>query len=220
MKRFITITLSILTISLPAFSQREIKNGVVIDHTAEKIVKNIVGKLKSESPMSFDFTFKVIDDGKTIQEEKGSFLSNGDKFKVQTDNFEDYSDGTNIWHFFKAENEVEVSNVDDGGSMFNFPNLISTYIKDFRPKLIRQQQQGNLTYNILDLNPTKKSNIMKARITAEKNTNRISEIILYTADNRTYTYTLANYKVKLKPSAADFVFPKEKFPQAQIIDLR
>ena len=60
MKRF--VLLLFILINSFAFSQTSIKNGVVIDSKAEKIINSVAQKLKSESPISisFSFTEKVV----------------------------------------------------------------------------------------------------------------------------------------------------------------
>ncbi|MDR0789781.1 MAG: outer membrane lipoprotein carrier protein LolA [Bacteroidales bacterium] len=220
MKSLFAIILTAFVFSFSSFSQREVKNGVVIDHNAEKIVKNISKKLKDDAPLSFDFVFSAKEGDKVSQTEKGSFLSNGDKFRVISTSFEDYSDGKSVWHYLKTANEVEVSSVDEQGSMFNFSNMISTYLKDFRPKLIKEQTKANVVYNVIDLTAVGKSFVIKVRLLAAKNTNRISEMTLYTQDDRVYTYTLSNYKAKLKTSLSDFTFQTDKYPKVQVVDLR
>jgi len=220
MKQVITIALTTFIFSIYSFGQRELKNGVVVDHDAEKIVKNIAKKLKEDSPMSFNFSFTAEDDDKISANEKGKFLSNGNKFKVMATDFEDYSDGTTVWHYIKTANEVEITNVEEGGSMFDFSNIISNYLQNFRPKLIREEKYESIICNILDLTPLKKSNIMKVRVFVAKNTNRIMKMQIYTSDNKIYTYILTNYQVKQNTSHSDFVFPKDKYPKVQEIDLR
>ncbi|MDR1725742.1 MAG: outer membrane lipoprotein carrier protein LolA [Bacteroidales bacterium] len=210
---------AVVLLSMTVYGQREIKNGVVIDHNAEKIIKNITEKLSADTPISFNFMFKVKQTDKVTQSEKGSFLSNGNKFKIITDNFEDYSDGQTLWHYLKTTNEVEISDASEGGSMFNFSNMITSYLKDYRPKLIREETREKIAYNVLDLSPIKRGNVLKVRIIAVKSTNRISEMIIYTADN-VYSYTLSNYKTKQKTSAIDFTFPLKEHPNVQQVDLR
>ena len=221
---FIKYTLCAILIAFafgnPSFAQREVRDGAVIDHNAEKIVKSIAKKLSDDSPLSFDFVFQAKENEKVVLNEKGSFLSNGDKFRVIATSFEDYSDGKSVWHYLKSVNEVELSAVDDQGSMFNFSKMMTTYIESYRSKLIREQTVAGIVCNVIDLTAVKKSYVMKVRLIAAKNTNRISEMILYTSDNKVYTYNLNNYKGKRKVSDSDFTFPSDKYPKAQIVDLR
>ncbi|MDR1005654.1 MAG: outer membrane lipoprotein carrier protein LolA [Bacteroidales bacterium] len=220
MKHLFSIALSSILFITSAFGQREMKNGVVIDHSAEKIVKNIAKKLKTDSPVAFNFTLKIQEEGKIVQNEKGAFLSDNDKYRVYTSAFEDYCDGKTLWHYIKAANEVEISNMDGGSSMFNFSNMISTYLNGFRPKLIREEKRPNGTMNILDLTATKINSVIKVRIVATANTNRISEMVIYTSDGKIYTYTISNYQTKQATLPTDFSFPTSKYPKVQSVDLR
>ena len=102
----------------------------------------------------------------------------------------------------------------------NITGLIERYAKDYRPKLIREENRGNSIVNIIDLIPKGKSGIAKIRIASDKKTNRLKEMTISIREGNTYTYKFNKYETKVKVRDNDFVFPKSKYPKAEIIDLR
>ncbi len=219
MKRTLLAMLLLISATL-AFGQKTKVNGVVIDETAQRIVDAISANIEKESPLRMDFVMTTKNKGKQIDSQKGTFLSHGAKFRLLSTDYEDYSDGKNLWHFVKANQEVELTGLDSESNVFNIINMIKSYAKDYRPKLIREENRGNAVFNVIDLVPKGKSAIAKIRIVANKNSNRICEMSIQIREGNTYTYTISKYETKVKTQDSDFVFPSSKYPNIEIIDLR
>jgi outer membrane lipoprotein-sorting protein len=219
MKKIIILLFNII-LCWNVFSQKEIRNGVVIDHTAEKIVNNVVSRLKADSPLSFNFNYTITKGRKQIDKDKGSFLSFNDKYRVCCSSFNDYCNGKTLYHYVKSSNEVEVSDIEDGNSMFNFIKIINQYSKTYRSKLIKVDNVNNVACNVIDLVPMKKSNISRVRIYSNRTNNRLLKMIIYIIEGNTYTYSFSAYKAKTRTTVNDFTFPKNKFPKVKIVDLR
>lgn len=199
-----------------SFAQKEIVNGVVVDKQAQKIVDAVSKKVKADSPMIISYTMTIKSGNKTLETQKGTLLSNGEKFQLKAQGFEDYCDGANYWHYVKETSEVELSVIDQTNNIFNFPNMIKTYSKDFRPKLIREEE----TNYVIDLIPKKSTNVSKIRIISNKTTNRLKEITIHVREGNTYQITFSSYKPNQQVKATDFSFPTQAYPNAEIIDLR
>lgn len=219
MKHFYTL-LILLIAFLYSSAQTEIKNGVVVDHGAEKIIKQTVSKLKKDTPLSFSVDYDISNGTKTIEKGKASFLSSNDKYRVISTSFEDYCDGKNLWHYDKKSNEVEISEIEDGKSMFNFVKILDTYAKSFRPKLIRKDYLGKTQVNIIDLTPQKRSSVTKVRLWIATSSNVIVKMQVNINDGSKNTYSFSNYKSKVTTNNSDFTFPKTKYPKVKQVDLR
>lgn len=215
MKKSLVFLLCICFFTI-AFAQREMVNGVVVDKQAQSIIESVSKKISTDSPLLINYTMTIKTKDKKSETQKGSLLSNGDKFRLTTPIFEDYCDGTNLWHYVKENSEVELSLIEQSNNLFNFPNLIKTYSKDFRPKLIREEE----TNYVIDLLPKKSTNVSKIRVVSNKTNNRIKEMTIYVREGNTYIITFTSYKVNQPTQTKDFVFPKTTYPQAEIIDLR
>lgn len=215
MKKSLAFLLCIFLFTI-SFAQREIVNGVVVDKQAQSIIESVSKKISTDSPLLINYTMTIKTKDKKSETLKGSLLSNGEKFRLKTPVFEDYCDGTNLWHYVKETSEVELSVMEQSNNLFNFPNLIKTYSKDFRPKLIREEES---TY-VIDLLPKKSTNVSKIRIVSNKTTNRIKEMTIYVREGNTYIINFSSYKVNQSTQSKDYVFPQATYPQAEIIDLR
>lgn len=218
-KIFVLFTMLMLS-AFCLFAQTEKKNGVVIDHGAQKIIDALTKKLQNDIPLSFEVTYNISENNTIIEKGKGSFLSSGSKYRVISDNFDDYCNGSTLWHYDKKNNEVEISDTEDGNSMFNFVRIINIYAKSYRPKLISKDYLNKTQVNIIDLTPNKRSAITKVRLWIATNDNTLMQMQVNINDGTKNTYTFSNYKSKVSTQQSDFVFPKSKHPQAKEIDLR
>ena len=113
-----------------------------------------------------------------------------------------------------------MSALDSENNVLNIAQMIKSYAKDYRPKLIREENRSGVIYNVIDLVPKGKSSIAKIRIVAGKKNNRISEMTINIREGNTYKYNISRYEAKTKVQPSDFTFPKSKYPSAEIIDLR
>lgn len=218
-KIFVLFTILVLS-AFCLIAQTEKKNGVVIDHGAQKIIDALTKKLQNDIPLSFEVTYNISENNTVIEKGKGSFLSSGSKYRVLSDNFDDFCNGSTLWHYDKKNNEVEISDIEDGNSMFNFVRIINIYAKSYRPKLIRKDYLNKTQVNIIDLTPNKRSAITKVRLWIATNNNTLMQMQVNINDGTKNTYTFSNYKSKVSTQQSDFVFPKSKHPQAKEIDLR
>ena len=220
MKKALVLSICLFVFTGLALPQRVKENGVVVDKTAQRIVEKIIAEIKADSPFRVSFTMTTRNNGKETTSLSGTLLSNGSKFTLISSEYEDYCDGRNVWHFVKSNNEVELSTVDDENNALNIAGLMERYAKDYRPKLIREENRGNGILNIIDLVPKGKSAIAKIRIASDQKTNRLKEMTINIREGNTYTYKFHKYETKVKLGDNDFVFPKSKYPKAEIIDLR
>lgn len=215
MKKTLVFLICLFLINL-SFAQKEIVNGVVIDKQAQKIVEAVSKKITTDSPILISYTMAIKAGNKTLETQKGTLLSNGAKFQLKAQGFEDYCDGANYWHYVKETSEVELSVIDQTNNIFNFPNMIKTYSKDFRPKLIREEE----TNYVIDLIPNKSTNVSKIRIVSNKTTNRLKEMTIHVRGGNTYQITFSSYKPNQATKTNDFSFPTQTYPQVEVIDLR
>ena len=211
-KTFLFIAL--ISIASFAFGQREVKNGVVIDKQAETIISNVGSKLKTESPISLNFSLNKKGNKSS---DKGTLTLNGNKYIASFSDNKVYCDGKTVWVYQKETNEVNVNNVvETENEVLNISKFISEANTKFRPKLIREEN-GNY---IIDLTPKLKSEFSKVRLKINKQTKRISSMEVNYKEGNVYTYSISNYKTKIKIQDNSFTFSKKDYPKVNIVDLR
>lgn len=214
MRRFVFLLLFIFINSI-AFSQTTIKNGVVVDSKAQKIINSVAQKLKADSPVSISFS--LTEKGVKSVGEKGEFSFNGNKYFGNFSNNKIFCDGTSIWIYQKETNEVTINSVEDSqNEILNISKFISEANSKFRPKLIREEKG----FYIIDLIPKTKSEFSKVRLKTNINNNRISSIEVNYRNSKSYTYSITNYKTKVPLKDSDFTFNKKNYPGVNVVDLR
>ncbi len=209
-----------LLLSTSLWSQKTISGGVVVDHTAQKIVEKVVEQIKKDTPIAFNFAYNIKDEEVGSKKGSGEFLSYNAKYRLTSKDFSHWSDGTTMWNFIKQKNEVEVLDAQDENTMFNFVKIINSSTKNFRPKLIRKEVFNKVQCNVVDLTPNKSSSISKIRLYSSTANNRIQKIEIYTLGGSHYKFTFSSYQAKKQVSTQDFVFPQKSYPNVKIVDLR
>ncbi len=210
----VVLVLFVLASSL-TIAQTKIKDGVVIDQRAEKIITQVAQKLKADSPVSISFSF--IEKGVKTIGQKGEFSFNGDKYFGHFMGNNIFCDGKSIWIYQQETNEVTINSVEETqNEILNISKFIAEANSKFRPKLIREEN-GNY---VIDLTPKTKSEFSKIRLKTNIKTNRISSIEVSYRSSSSYVYSITNYKAKVQLKDSDFIFNKQNFPNPVIVDLR
>lgn len=212
MKKFFLLIILITVAGLSAFSQREVKDGLVIDKQAQKLITDVSTKLKTESPISFNFSQKSKQSTET-----GTIKLSGNKYTASFLGNTIYCDGKSISIYRKEINEVTINSIEDAGNeILNISKFISEANTKFRPKLIREEK-GNY---IIDLTPKTKSEYTKIRLIVNKQTTRISSMEINYKGGSSYSYTISNYKTKVKSKDSDYSFNNKEYPSVNVVDLR
>lgn len=212
MKKLFLLIILITISGLSAFSQREVKDGLVIDKQAQKLITDVSSKLKTESPISFNFTQKSKQSTET-----GTIQLNGNKYTASFLGNTIYCDGKSISIYQKEINEVTINSIEDAGNeILNISKFITEANTKFRPKLIREEK-GNY---IIDLTPKTKSEYTKIRLIVNKQTTRISSMEINYKGGSSYSYTISNYKTKVKSKDSDYSFNNKEYPSVNVVDLR
>jgi chaperone LolA len=221
MKRIITLSALAFT-TLLATAQAG-KNPVGSDPEAKKILDAVSSRFKTFASPQATFTYQVENaQGKALSTKKGTVVMKGNKFKVNLDGMEIFSDGKTVWNYDKSANEVTVNNLNEGGSGMS-PQKIFTnfYDKDFLYKLNGTKTVGGKAVHEIELTPTDKTRpYHKVYVLVDKSGNTITTARFLEKSGSRYSYTINS----LKPSAvvpdADFVFNKGKYPGVEVVDLR
>lgn len=212
MKKLFLLIILITISGLSAFSQREIKDGLVIDKQAQKLITDVASKLKTESPISFNFSQKSKQSTET-----GTIKLSGNKYTATFLGNTIYCDGKSISIYQKEINEVTINSIEDAGNeILNISKFITEANTKFRPKLIREEKGSY----IIDLTPKTKSEYTKIRLIVNKQTTRISSMEINYKGGNTYSYTISNYKTKVQSKDSDYSFNSKEYPSVNVVDLR
>src|SRR5687768_13074270 len=92
--------------SVSLFAQRN-------DPAAKAILDGVSAKFKTFKTVQASFVYKVENAaGKVLSTQKGTIWMKGTKYRVSFGGQEIFSNGSTVWNYDKAANEVTISNLD------------------------------------------------------------------------------------------------------------
>lgn len=214
----ISAVLSLFTGSL--FAQ---KNPTKNDPEAKKILDAVSARFKTFKTVQASFTYKVENAaGKALSTKNGTILMKGTKYKLSFGGQEIFCNGTTVWNYDKAANEVTVSTVDPTANTITPQKLFSNfYDKDFFYTLNGERKVGTKTLQEIQMTPVDKSkSFHTVYLQIDKAAQTIySTKVLENGGNR-YSYTVTSMKPNVPATDNQFVFDKTKYPGVSVEDLR
>lgn len=211
---FFTLLISVLALS--AISQKS-------DPAAKAVLDAVSAKFKTFTTVQATFSYKVENAaGKALSSKTGTIWMKGTKYKVSFGGQEIFCNGTTVWNYDKAANEVTISKLDASGSTITPQKLFTNfYDKDFRYVLNGDKKVGAKTLQEIEMTPIDKSKpFHKVYVLVDKTAKTIySTKVLENAGNR-YTYTVSTMKTNMAIADTQFTFDKKKYPGVEEVDLR
>jgi outer membrane lipoprotein carrier protein len=213
MKKFIITQTLFVFFATIAFSQ-------VIDKQAEAILDGVSKKMQSFNTIHIEFTYIMEHPDENIKEsKKGSIYVEGDKYRLYIADQLVISDGQTVWTYFKDGNEVQINEVDPNDE--NTPmKMLTTYDKNYRPKLIREVPKAGKTIQILDLTPNKTQSFFKIRLEVDKATQLLVSSTIYDKNGSTFSYVVDNMRENPRIHPSRFTFNRADYPGVIVTDMR
>jgi len=211
------IALFLLTAGLSATAQA--KN----DPAAKAILDAVSTKFKTFTTVQAGFTYKVENAaGKVMSTKKGTILMKGTKYRVSFGGQEIFCNGTTIWNYDKAANEVTISKLDASSGMITPQKLFTNfYDKDFLYMLNGEKKLGGKTIQEIEMTPVDKSKpFHKVYLQVDKAAKTIYSTKVLENGGTRYSYTVSSMKTNAALADGQFVFDKSKYPGVEEIDLR
>jgi len=193
------------------------------DPAAKAILDGVSDKFKTFSTVQATFSYKVENaSGKSLSSKTGTILMKGTKYKVTFSGQEIFCNGTTVWNYDKAANEVTISKLDASSGMITPQKLFTNfYDKDFRYILNGEKTVNGKVMQEIELTPIDKSKpFHKVYVQVDKVAKTIySTKVLENAGNR-YIYTVTTMKTNVTLADSQFTFDKTKYPGVEEVDLR
>lgn len=194
------------------------------DAKAKAILAEVSKKYRTYNIIKTDFTFTLNNPQVKVKETQQGTLyvkANANKYKVAMTNQELISDGKTVWTYLKNDQEVQVSTVDPNSDAINPAKIFTIYEKGFKSTYTGDKKMGANTYQMIDLFPlnTKKS-VTKVRLSINKATKQIANVVVFEKNGNTYTYNVKSFAPNVKISENVFTFDSKKHPGVEVVDLR
>ena len=218
MKRFYTILILLIGV-ITIKSEAQASN----DPDAKKILDAVSTKFKTFKTVKATFTYKVENTaGKVLSSKTGSVFMKSTKYRVTIVGQEIFCDGTNVWTYDKAANEVTISKLDNSSNALTPQKLFTNfYDKDFLYKLNGEKKQGTKTMQEIEMTPTDKSKpFHKVYLYIDKAAKTLSSTKVLEKSGDRYSYIVNSLTPNTTIDDKQFVFDAKKYPGVEVVDLR
>jgi len=191
------------------------------DAKAKTILDGVSAKIKTYSAYKIDFTYKMENVKKKINEVKvGNIIVKGNKYKLEITGQTVICDGKTVWTYIKDANEVNIDNVKTDDDAINPTKLLFMYEKNFTYKLIKEASENGKYVQIIDLKPIKGKKYFKVRLTIDKALQQIVSSIVYDKTENVYTYLVTKLTPNVPALDPSFTFNKAAYPGVEVNDMR
>jgi len=193
------------------------------DPAAKKSLDAVSAKFKSYKAVQSGFTLQIEDaKGKVQGVKKGMVFMKGQKYRVSITGQEIYSDGTTVWTYDQAANEVTITQLDPSGGGISPQKLFTSfYDKDFLYKMNGEKKQGTKILQEIEMTPTDKTKAFhKVYLLIDKKSQNISSTTVLEKNGNRYSYTVNNLNGNAPIKDEVFIFDKKNHPGVEEVDLR
>lgn len=210
------IALFSLIFSITGFGQ-EVK-----DAKAQEILKGVSAKYKSLKSIAADFVITIEDlKDKTTNNQKGSILIKGDKYKLKLANQEIISDGKTVWTYLKDANEVQIDDVKLNDDAISPATIFTIYEKGFNSRFIEEKVENGKSIQKIELVPVdKKKKYFKVALNIDAKEKMLVSAKVFDKNGNHYNYSIEKFAHDVPAADDQFTFDKNKYPGVEVIDLR
>lgn len=200
--RRLLLLITISAFSLSLFSQNDRQAKQILDKTFSAI----------SSSNGIRLTFKGT--------QSGELLMKKNKFYLNSNEIDTWFDGKTQWSYVAGNEEVNVSApTSEDLQSVNPYYLLSSYKKGFNYKYVGQKTINGKKVNEVVLTPQRRDNISSITILITTNSQPLM-IKVKDRNNRENTFQVTSYNNRLNLNDSQFRFNKNKYPNAEVIDLR
>ena len=204
MKRFSAIIVSLILICFVACPQSK----------SEEVLQNVITKFFNSGGVEANYTLSSNNNVCS-----GIIKLQKQNFAIINQLISTWYDGKTQWNYNYTSNEVTISEPSEEElELINPYNIVVNYKNKFTSALVGSKLGG--TYCIV-MKPVKtSSDIIKAVLYIKASDYNLVRADVTMSNNITSTFILTNIKCGLNLKKEEFVFPKNKYKTAKIIDLR
>lgn len=219
MKKLYTSLALIFVVMLSVYAQP--KGMGKSDPAAKKVLDAVSTKFKTFKTVSAKFSLKIENAaGKNLGVKTGSVYMKGVKYRISVTGQEIFSDGSNVWTFDKASNEVTISRIDPSANSLTPQKLFTNfYDRDFLYKLNGPVKLNGKNLKEVELTPIDKTKPFH-KVLVYVDNNAINTTKIFEKTGNRYTYSTNTLTPNGNIPDAMFVFDAKKYPGVEVVDLR
>jgi outer membrane lipoprotein carrier protein len=192
------------------------------DPKAATILDEVSKKYKTVPAFKADFTIlrESPNSGKKAETETGNIKVKGTKYHIKLKEQEVYNNGTTVWTYLKADNEVTVSDYTPDDDDITPTKIYTMYKKGYKYVFVAEEKQAGQVYEVVDLIPDNKNQqVYKIKLNIDKKTKTLKSWKVFEKNGNKYTYTVNNF-VPASLDDKEFVFDQAKYKGVEVNDLK
>ena len=220
MKKFYGLLTLVLTTA--TLLQAQVPKGMgASDPQAKKVLDAVSAKFKTYKSVQAKFSLKVENaSGKSVGSKMGTVFMKGSKYRITVTGQEIFSDGSTVWTYDKASNEVTITKLDPSANSLTPQKLFTNfYDKDFLYKLNGNVKIGAKQMKEIELTPIDKTKAFH-KVMLYIDNNAINTTKIFEKTGNRYTYSTTSMSPNAVIPDATFVFDAKKYPGVEVVDLR
>jgi len=187
------------------------------DQKAKDILNKLSEKTRSYSSIEAHFTNTFSNSATKINEkQKGILYLKGDAFRLELEGQSVLSDGETNWIFLKDEEELNISEQEEGEDELSPTKIFTLYEEGYKYKFVSEDSKN---YHV-DLFPIESGAFSKVELFINKTKMQISSFTMIDKQGSKYDYYIDSFFVNKKFEDDFFIFNVEDYPNIDIIDLR
>lgn len=177
------------------------------------VVDKVLAAIKSSKAVSASYTVTAPQGSS-----HGTLVMSGKKFRVLANDVKCWYNGTTMWAYSPATDEVNITTPTAADLQMTNPYSVAQNFKSTYIVSKGGTSSGNYT---LRFTPKKKSNVKHLLVTVSTSTWLITKAVIVETSGKQSTITISNYNRNASASASTFEFDKSQVPAGtEVVDLR
>ena len=189
--------------------------AVTAQNNAESLIRLMINQMKSHKNIEMTFQYQIESKEQTTDPQQGKAWLQGEAYKVEMVEQEVISDGKTIWTYLVDNEEVMISNAEDG--VDNTPlKLLTSLDESYAATLTGIDENGVATIELA--NP--KGHYRRVMLKANASKMEIKSLDVYLDDETKMIINIEKMEFDQELSEKFFTFDKKAHPGVDIIDMR
>ena len=201
MKKFILIFISILSFHMVSAQDK-----------SKELLDEVSHKIESYNNIMMTFDYSLDNDQERIhQKTSGTIYVKGNKYHLNFMGTDRISDGKNIFNIIHEDEEVYVSDADEGSDGFTPAKILSFYKKGYHYTWGKLATESGVKVQYIKLTPIKEDDIAYIMLGIDMNTKHIHSVTYYDKKNTKVTIKIRTFKPNENLSPKEFAFDRAKY---------
>ncbi len=190
------------------------------DPAATEILDAVHAKYNSLEAMQLEFKLTI--EGEMSSEQQGKMYLKGEQYRMELADQDVICNGNTVWFHLKENKEVQINNPNPDGEDFLSPaKMLNVYSENMVGRKLEDVKEGGKTLHKIEVKPREShEEITKLRVTIDKASKELMEVIVFTRFGDRYTFEFSDLIENPKLSNTLFSFDPAQYPDIHVEDLR